>query len=114
MVSNLAPYTYVGPRRMLLTRDASLDRALALTSLTRFRLADVAGTFGSTVGGAGRLVRDPTVVQRADLESLRLTAIGATAGERFPWQVDGDYLGHIDELHVVYVPDAISVVVPVT
>ena len=114
VVSNVAPYTYVGPRRMLLTREASLDRALALTSLTRFTLADVAGTFGSTVGGAGRLARDGSVVQRADLPSLRLTAIGAGAGERFPWQVDGDYLGSIDELEIVYVPDAISLVLPVS
>jgi diacylglycerol kinase family enzyme len=112
VVSNLAPYTYVGPRRMLLTRNASLDRSLALTSWTRFTVVDVAGTFGSTVGAATRLARDPTVVQRADLESLRLTAIGAAAGERFPWQVDGEYLGEIGELEVEYVRDAIAVVVP--
>jgi len=114
VVSNLAPYTYVGARRMLLTREASLDRALALTSWTRFRVADVAGTFGSTVGGARRLARDPMIVQRADLEALRLTAIGAGAGERFPWQVDGDYLGDIDDLDVAYVPDAIALVLPVS
>jgi diacylglycerol kinase family enzyme len=113
VVSNLAPYTYVGARRMLLTRNASLDRALALTSLTRFTLADVAGTFSSTVGSATRLATDPTVIQRADLQSLRLTAIGAGAGERFPWQVDGDYLGDVDELAVVYVPDALALVLPV-
>jgi diacylglycerol kinase family enzyme len=113
IVSNLAPYTYVGARRMLLTRNASLDRALALTSLTRFTLADVASTFGSTVGSATRLATDPTVVQRADLHSLRLTAIGAGAGERFPWQVDGDYLGDVDDLAVVYVPDALALVLPV-
>jgi diacylglycerol kinase family enzyme len=113
VVSNLAPYTYVGARRMLVTRNASLDRALALTSLTRFTLADVAGTFGSTVGSATRLATDPTVVKRADLQSLRLTAIGAGAGERFPRQVDGDYLGDVDELAVVYVPDALALVLPV-
>ena len=114
VVSNVAPYTYVGPRRMLLTRNAALDRALALTSLTRFTVVDVANTFSSTVAGAARLARDPTVVQRADLESLRLTAIGAGAGERFPWQVDGDYLGLIGELDVEYVHDALAVVLPVS
>jgi diacylglycerol kinase family enzyme len=114
VVSNVAPYTYVGPRRMLLTRDAALDRALALTSLTRFTVGDIAGTLGSTVGGATRLARDPTVVQRADLESLRFTAIGVGAGERFPWQVDGDYLGLIGELDIEYVHDAIALVLPVS
>jgi diacylglycerol kinase family enzyme len=114
VVSNLAPYTYVGPRRMLLTRAASLDRALALTSLTRFTLADVANAMTSTVGQAARLMRDPTVVQRADLDALRITAIGAGAGERFPWQVDGDYLGAIDDLDIVFVPDALRLVIPVS
>ena len=52
------------------------------------------------------------MVQRADLDSLRLVAVGAGAGERFPWQVDGDYLGHVDELDVAYVPDALSLVLP--
>ena len=94
VVSNVAPYTYVGPTPDAAHRDASLDRALALTSLTRFTVADVAGAVrldgrSAPAASAGT----PTVVQRADLDSLRLTAIGAGAGERFPWQVDGDYLG---------------------
>ena len=112
VVSNVAPYTFVGPRRMLLTDDASLDRALALTSMTRFTLTDVLGAATSTVGQARRLRHDPYVIQRADLTDLRLTAIGAGAGERFPWQVDGEYLGTIDELAVAYVPDALALVLP--
>ena len=43
-----------------------------------------------------------------------MTAIGAAAGERFPWQVDGEYLGEIDALDIAYVPDAISLVLPVS
>lgn len=112
VVSNVAPYTFVGPRRMLLTDDASLDRALALTSMTRFTFTDVLGAAASTVGQARRLRRDPYVIQRADLTELRLTAIGAGAGERFPWQVDGEYLGTIDELAIAYVPDALALVLP--
>ena len=112
VVSNLAPYTFVGPRRMMLTDEASLDRALALTSMTRFKVGDVLGAAVSTVGQARHLRRDPYVVQRADLTELRLTAIGAGAGERFPWQVDGEYLGTIDELAIAYAPDALSLVLP--
>ncbi len=112
VVSNVTPYTYVGTRRMLLTAEAGLDRPLALTSMTRFTVADVANAVASTIGRARRLARDPYVVQRRDLTGLGLTAIGAGAGERFPWQVDGEYLGTVDQLDVRYVPDAITLILP--
>jgi diacylglycerol kinase family enzyme len=111
VVSNLAPYSFVGARRMLLTPAASLDRALAVTSLTRFRITDVAGAFGSAVGRAGHLRKGREVVQLSDVESLRLTATQPGAG--FPWQVDGDYLGMVAALDVRFVPGALSVVLPV-
>jgi len=110
VVSNVVPYTFVGPRRMLLTTHASLDRALAVTSLTRFRLLDVVGAFGSSVGRCVYLQRAREVVQLHDVQSLRLSA--ARVGMPFPWQVDGDYLGLVERLDVRYVPDSLSVVVP--
>lgn len=112
VVSNVAPYSFVGPRRMLLTRDAALDRALAVTSLTRFRLTDVARAFGSAVAGARHLGNGREVVQLHDVTELRLTA--AQPGTELPWQVDGDYLGTVAALHVRFVPDALSVVLPPT
>jgi diacylglycerol kinase family enzyme len=110
VVSNVAPYSFVGPRRMLLTPAASLDRALAVTSLTRFRIADVAGAFGSSIARSGHLQRAREVVQLHDVQTARLTA--ARPGTPFPWQVDGDYLGTTEALDVRYVPDALSVVLP--
>lgn len=110
VVSNVAPYTFVGPRRLLLTRDAALDRPLAVTSLTRLHLTDVAAAFGSAVGGARHLGRGARVVQLRDLERLALVA--GPAGTPFPWQVDGDYLGTTASLEVRYVPEALALVVP--
>jgi len=110
VVSNVTPYTYLGPRRMLLTPAASLDRALAVTSLTRFGLLDVAGAIGSSIGRAARLQHADSIVQLADVHELRLTA--TRPGRPFPWQVDGEYLGTVDDLAVRYVPDALSVVLP--
>jgi len=110
VVSNVAPYTFVGPRRMLLTAEASLDRPLAVTSLTRFRIADVAAAFGSSVARSRHLQKGREVVQLTDVETLRLTAV--TSNGAFPWQVDGDYLGTVDTLTVRYVPDALAVVLP--
>ncbi|MFM8304495.1 MAG: diacylglycerol/lipid kinase family protein [Actinomycetota bacterium] len=111
VVSNLSPYTFVGPRRMLLSHDAGLDRALAVTSLSRFTVGDVIAAFGSSVGRAEHLRRGRQVVQLRDLDHVRLTA--TRPGTPFPWQVDGDYLGTTDRLDVSYVPDALLVVLPV-
>ena len=108
MVSNLAPYSYVGPRRMLLTPDAGLDRPLAVTSLTRLRLRDAAGAFASSVGRARHLQHAREVVQLHDVEVLRIES----PDRAFPWQVDGDHLGTTHALDVRHVPDALAVVLP--
>jgi diacylglycerol kinase family enzyme len=110
VVSNIAPYTYVGARRMLLTDAAGLDRSLAVTSLTRFGIRDVAVAAGSAVAQARRLQHAPHVVQLHDVDELRLTT--TRAGHGFPWQVDGDYLGTVERLDVRYVPSALSLVLP--
>ena len=110
VVSNVAPYTYAGPRRLLLTPDASLDRALAVTSLTRFRLVDAVGAIGSSVGRAARLQRAEEIVQLSDVTEVSLTA--PDPDRPFPWQVDGEPLGTVDALVVRYLPDALSVVLP--
>jgi hypothetical protein len=35
-----------------------------------------------------------------------------TADRPFAWQVDGDYLGHVEHLAVRYDPDTITLVMP--
>ena len=110
VVSNLAPYSYVGARRMLLTGAAGLDRPLALTSLERFSTVAVAGVFGSAVASGRRIAHAPWVVQRADLERV---AVQGVEGRPFPVQVDGDLLGEFTELALHHEPDALAVLLPV-
>jgi hypothetical protein len=60
--------------------------------------------------GRGRhLERAKDVVQLADLDSLTLVANGAP----FPWQVDGDHLGEVEQLEIRYEPDCLTLVTPV-
>jgi diacylglycerol kinase family enzyme len=42
-----------------------------------------------------------------DLEEVSITGFGP-----FPYQVDGDYLGDAERLHIRYEPDALSLIVP--
>jgi diacylglycerol kinase family enzyme len=110
VVSNLAPYTYAGPRRMVLTEDASLDRALAVTSFTRFDLVDVVTATASALGRSVHLQHAEHVVQLHDVSAITLAA--RDPARPIPWQVDGEILGVATAVDVRYVPDALSVVFP--
>ena len=56
----------------------------------------------------GRFVATaPDIVQCADL-----TTITITADRPFQWQVDGDYLGHVDRLDIRYDADSLTIVTP--
>ncbi|HLM17084.1 MAG TPA: hypothetical protein VK549_04625, partial [Acidimicrobiia bacterium] len=67
----------------------------------------VARAAAAAVGRATYLTTSPEVVQRTHVEAVDLSA-----DSPFPWQVDGDYLGEVARLGVVYEPDALTVIVP--
>lgn len=108
IVSNTKPYAFFGPRPLTVTREAGLDRALALTMITRFEIAPTISAVGSALASGRRLAKSDAVLQRADLEALTFVACQGP----FPWQVDGDYLGEVERLEVRYVPDCLTLVVP--
>lgn len=111
VVSNVAPYSFVGPRRLLLTAAAGLDRSLACTSVQRFTWGAVAGVFASAVGTGRRIADGHHVVQRHDLTEVVVRGVD---GRPFPVQVDGDLLGEVPAATVRYEPDALAVLLPVT
>jgi len=108
IVSNTKPYAFFGPRPLLVTHDAGLDRALALTMFTRLDITATISAIGSALARGRRLSKNDAVLQRADLEALTFVAYQGP----FPWQVDGDYLGEVERLEVRYVPDCLTLVVP--
>jgi len=108
IVSNTKPYAFFGPRPLMVTHEAGLDRALALTMFTRLEIAPTIFAIGSALAGGKRLAKNDAVLQRADLEALTFVAYQGP----FPWQVDGDYLGEVERLEVRYVPDCLTLVVP--
>jgi diacylglycerol kinase family enzyme len=109
IVSNTSPYAYFGPRPLLVTKDAALDRPLALTMFTRLEATSTLAAAGSAMARGKRIATNDAVVQRADLMGLTVTALHGP----FPWQVDGDYLGEVERLEISYIPDALTLVMPV-
>jgi len=107
VISNSDPYTYVGRRRVTLAPDAGFDRRLAATVFTNLHASLL---LRSAVSGAARarfVTRSAAIIQRGDVD--RLTVSGHRP---FPWQVDGDFMGEVERLDVVYEPDALTLVVP--
>ncbi len=107
VVSNSDPYTYVLRRRLTISPNAGLDRALAVTILQNLRASLVVRAAVSGLA-TGRFVGNaPDIIQCADL-----TKISITADRPFQWQVDGDYLGHVDRLDIRYDADSLTIVTP--
>ncbi len=107
VISNSDPYAYVGRRPLRIAPGASLDDALALTIVRTLRAKVILRAAGAAVGRITYLTTSPEIVQRADVDAIEIAGLGP-----FAWQVDGDYLGEVDRLSVVYAPDCLTVVVP--
>ena len=104
---NCNPYTYLGARPLDLAPAAELDTPLsivALRSLSPLRvLPVVAGVIAS-----GRGIVDGPATARWD-------GVGGAVlrGYRpFPYQLDGEAIGTVDELRLEHRPDAVDLLVP--
>ena len=109
IASNTSPYAFFWLRPLTVTLAAGLERKLALTAFRRLTPGVLVPAALSAMGRGRRLARAAEVVQLADLDHVTLTATGAP----FPWQVDGDYLGEVEQLDIRYEPDCLTVVTPV-
>jgi diacylglycerol kinase family enzyme len=109
IVSNTKPYAFFGPRPLLVTTEAGLDRPLALTMFTRLEVGPTLSAAGSAMVRGKRIASNDAVVQRADVHALTFVANHGP----FPWQVDGDYLGEVERIEIRFIPDALRLVVPV-
>lgn len=107
VVSKTSPWTYIGTNPITVAPDATLESALAVTALTNASASLLIGGFASALRGGRRFVRSRRVRYAANVEHLRVRCPHGA-----PWQVDGDYLGEIDELEVGLVRDALTIVVP--
>ncbi|MDP9452048.1 MAG: diacylglycerol kinase family lipid kinase [Actinomycetota bacterium] len=105
--ANTDPYTFMGKRPLHLAPDATFDRGLALFTLRSLSLATIVSVTGSAMGAGSRARRHRQSDYRSDLSELSVRGHGS-----FPYQVDGDYLGEIDELVFRHEPEALRLVTP--
>jgi diacylglycerol kinase family enzyme len=107
IVMNTNPYTFLGNRPLDLAPEATLDTGLASVTLRTMNFARTLRIIGSALGNGKGLRRSRWVDHRTDLPALTVRAYGAV-----PYQVDGDYLGEVDELVFRHAPEIIDLVLP--
>jgi diacylglycerol kinase family enzyme len=104
---NTHPYTYLGDRPLDVAPEATLDRGLVSFTLRTLSLGTTLGVAASALGTGRHLRGHRAVAYRTDLEEVVVRGYGP-----FPYQVDGDYLGEVEELRLRHVPDALTLVLP--
>jgi diacylglycerol kinase family enzyme len=108
IVQNAAPYTYFGNRPVHMGEGASLDSGdLAGVILKRARPIDVPTIIWRSLSKRARLARHRQVRPFAGIESLRVKSLD---GRPLPLQVDGDYIGEVEEAWFAVEPGGIAVV----
>jgi diacylglycerol kinase family enzyme len=103
IIGNTSPWTYFGDRPITVTPTASFDAGLDLAVLRKF------GTIGTLRAAAGMFgaegIRGRNVATWADLSEFTLRA-----DRPMHVEVDGDYLGEREGLHLRAVPAALRVI----
>ena len=104
---NSNPYTYLGNVPLNLAPDADLDRGLVMATFRSLEMVPFLGLVASVLRRGSHFRRHRSVDYRPDLTEATVVGHG-----RFPYQVDGDYLGEAERLSFRHEPDALTIVVP--
>jgi diacylglycerol kinase family enzyme len=107
IVHKTSPYTFLGPRALVLAPEAGLDSALSLTAFRTLRFTPILSGAASAMRSGRLLRRHPGILGRSGLDAL---TIECTAP--IPYQVDGDHIGEADCFEVTYEEDLLTLVVP--
>ena len=104
IIQNTAPWTYVCDRPINPSPDASFDRGLDVLALRQLKVASTARTVRQMASRRG----DPHGRQVLRLHDQAEFTIVAERPQ--PFQLDGDYLGERQKVHVISVPQALRVI----
>jgi diacylglycerol kinase family enzyme len=108
IIQNAAAYTFFGPRPLHLGEGASLDSGdLAGVVLKRANPIDIPTIVWRMLSQHARLGRHRQVVGFTGLTQLRVSSLD---GQPLPVQVDGDFIGELDEAVFGVTPGGLLIV----
>jgi diacylglycerol kinase family enzyme len=105
IVSNSAPWTYLGRRPVNTNPDASFDTGLDMLAFRRLGTIATARTLRQMLAERSEPPRGRSVVARHDLATIRLSADRPMA-----FQLDGEYMGEVEEVRLRSMPQALRVI----
>ena len=105
IVSNSAPWTYLGRRPVNTNPDASFDTGLDLLAFRHLGTIGTLRTLRQMLAERGEPPRGRTVFAGHDLPEIRLAADRPLA-----FQLDGEYMGEVEEVRLASVPRALRVI----
>ena len=104
IVMNTNPYTYLGNRPLDIVPSTSLSTGLSVVTFKTMKPTHILRTLASALRGGG-VSPAPWLDIHTDVR--RVTATNKKA---FAYQLDGDYLGEIQNIEFEYVPNALRLV----
>ena len=104
IVMNTNPYTYLGNRPLDIVPSTSLSTGLSVVTFKTMKPTHILRTLASALRGGG-VSPAPWLDIHTDVR--RVTASNKKA---FAYQLDGDYLGEIQNIEFEYVPNALRLV----
>ena len=107
IVFNSNPYTYLGNIPLDIAPDADREHGLTAVTVRTLQFAPFLGVVASALRGGGRLRHHRHVDYRPHLDELVVRGHAP-----FPYQVDGDHLGRVEELRFRHHPAALAIVLP--
>jgi diacylglycerol kinase family enzyme len=105
IVSNTAPWTYVGRRPVHASPQARFDSGLDVLALRSLRTPGTLRTLRQMLSGSDRPPRGRHVISLHDEAALTIRADRPVA-----FQVDGEYVGEREQVAFRSVPDALRVI----
>ncbi len=105
IVSNSAPWTYLGRRPVNTSPRASFDTGLDLMALRRLGTVSTLRTLRQMMANRTEAPRGRSVANGHDLDSIVLTAERPVA-----FQLDGEYMGEVEVARFRSVPRALRVI----
>jgi diacylglycerol kinase family enzyme len=105
IISNTAPWTYLGRRPINPNPQAGFDSGLDVFALRSLRTASTLRAIGQMLSTTGRPPRGRNVLSLHDVAEVTLRSARPVA-----FQVDGEYMGERDCVRFQSVPDALRVI----
>ena len=106
---NSDPYTFLGNRPLHIAPEATLDRAMAVATFRTISFFPFLRIIASALGYGRPVGSQRRLDLRTDVEAFRVRSLG---GGGLPFQVDGDYLGEVEQAEFRHEPDVLRLVMP--